>query len=62
METIVGCPYCGEDNTIFVDQAGGRRQQYVEDCQVCCQPWNVVAVVMADGSIEVELRTSDGEE
>jgi hypothetical protein len=26
-----------------VDPSGGRRQQYVEDCQVCCKP-NVLRV------------------
>jgi hypothetical protein len=26
-----------------VDESGGSRQQYVEDCQVCCQP-NVLSI------------------
>ncbi len=25
------------------DESGGRQQEYVEDCQVCCQP-NVLTV------------------
>ena len=40
-EAEVGCPYCGEVVTIGVDPAGGLVQAYVEDCQVCCQPWQV---------------------
>jgi hypothetical protein len=24
-----------------VDPGGGSQQEYVEDCQVCCQPWQV---------------------
>jgi hypothetical protein len=32
------CAGCGEWNEISVDPMGGRRQQYVEDCQVCCKP------------------------
>ena len=27
----------------LVDKSGGSKQQYVEDCQVCCQP-NVLTV------------------
>ena len=37
----VGCPYCGENITLFVDEGGGPEQQYIEDCQVCCRPITV---------------------
>jgi hypothetical protein len=40
-EVEVGCPHCGEAVTIAVDPAGGSVQTYVEDCQVCCRPWQV---------------------
>ncbi len=33
----VQCPYCGEDFETTIDVSEGRAQ-YVEDCQVCCQP------------------------
>jgi hypothetical protein len=26
-----------------VDESGGGRQKYIEDCQVCCKP-NVLAI------------------
>jgi Cysteine-rich CPXCG len=32
------CAGCGEWNETFVDASAGRRQSYVEDCQVCCKP------------------------
>jgi hypothetical protein len=34
---------CGEWNAITVDETAGRRQGYIEDCQVCCKP-NVLHV------------------
>ena len=37
------CAGCGEWNETTVDPSGGRRQQYVEDCQVCCKP-NLLSV------------------
>ena len=33
----VQCPYCGEAFETAVDLSAGSFQ-YVEDCQVCCQP------------------------
>jgi hypothetical protein len=32
------CAGCGQWNETFVDESVGGRQQYVEDCQVCCKP------------------------
>lgn len=34
----VPCPYCGEVEEVVVDPGGGDRQEYVEDCAVCCRP------------------------
>jgi hypothetical protein len=31
------CAGCGEWNETSVDESAGRRQSYVEDCQVCCK-------------------------
>lgn len=38
---VVSCPYCGEENEVSLDPGSGEAQEYVEDCQVCCQPWRV---------------------
>src|SRR3989442_3191338 len=40
-EADVTCPHCGETMTITLYPGGGRAQEYVEDCQVCCRPWRV---------------------
>lgn len=53
LETDVVCPYCGEPGTIVLDPGGGVEQEYVEDCQVCCQPWRVRVRYGADGVAEV---------
>jgi len=37
------CAGCGEWNETTVDSSAGRRQEYIEDCQVCCKP-NVLSV------------------
>ena len=52
------CPYCGEQIEVRVDCSVGR-QEYVEDCSVCCRPI-VVSVVASDGEvIRVEGRSED---
>ena len=38
MESGFQCAGCGEWNVTNVDESAGRRQRYVEDCQVCCKP------------------------
>jgi hypothetical protein len=56
----VWCPYCGESNEIGLDPGGGPVQEYVEDCQVCCQPWRVFVTYLEDGSASVGLEPADG--
>jgi len=43
MKSGFQCAACGEWNETSVDESAGRRQNYVEDCQVCCKP-NVLRV------------------
>ena len=52
----VTCPYCGEHNEIALDPGGGAVQQYVEDCQVCCQPWRVTVRYDEEGKADVSVE------
>jgi hypothetical protein len=52
-EAEVACPYCGEVSVIAIDPGGGPEQEYVEDCQVCCRPWQVHVRLDDDGTPEV---------
>jgi hypothetical protein len=55
----VCCPYCGEISEIGLDPGGGTEQEYVEDCQVCCQPWRVRVRYDANGAAEVAVEPED---
>ena len=47
------CGACGEEIVIPIDVSQGERQEYVEDCPVCCRP-NVIHVeVGEDGDVRV---------
>jgi len=58
MQATVACPYCGENNTIFIDESAGEEQHYVEDCQVCCKPCQVAVSLNSGGDADVELRAA----
>lgn len=58
-EASVVCPYCGETVTIGLDHGGGAVQEYVEDCQVCCRPWNVHVRFHPDGAAEVWVEAQE---
>jgi hypothetical protein len=55
LSAAVTCPYCGEASEIALDPGSGPRQAYVEDCPVCCQPWNVRVEYAGDGTAHVEV-------
>ena len=50
----VVCPYCSEEVTILVDPGSGTNQEYIEDCEVCCNPWQV-SVTFVGGTPHVTL-------
>lgn len=41
------CGACGEEIVVPIDVSQGERQEYVEDCPVCCRP-NVIRVEIDD--------------
>ena len=54
----IQCPYCGEQIEVFVDTSVSR-QEYIEDCSVCCRPI-IIAVVTSFDSVEsIEARTEN---
>ena len=53
------CAYCGEPSTTFIDISGGLTQQYVEDCQVCCQPIQIRFEVAGDRLNGIHIDRAD---
>ena len=57
-EFVVTCPYCAEEIEIRIE--ADVHGSFVQDCEVCCNPWTVrveyeagdryVSVARADGS------------
>jgi hypothetical protein len=59
VEATVQCPYCSEAMEIALDPGGGPAQRYVEDCQVCCRPWEVRVTYLDDGRADVTVTALD---
>ena len=58
-EATVICPHCGEEVEITLDPGSGEEQHYVEDCEICCQPWQVTVHYGVDGRAEVTAAVLD---
>ena len=58
-EFFVTCPYCGEQVEIYVES--DVRGSFVQDCEVCCNPWRV-RVTGRGGAREVSVARADGSE
>jgi hypothetical protein len=56
---LVTCPYCGEEIEIYVDPY--VHGTFVQDCEVCCNPWRV-SVAYDDGERWVDVGRADGSE
>ena len=56
---LVTCPYCGEEVEIYLEP--DVRGAFVQDCEVCCNPWMVR--IAADGDErDVIVTRVDGAE
>lgn len=49
------CPYCWEQITMLLDSSVGR-QTYIEDCEICCNPIELVLGFENDELQEFEAR------
>ena len=58
-EFYVTCPYCGETVEIYVEP--DVRGSFVQDCEVCCNPWTV-RIVGRGARRRVDVARADGSE
>jgi len=56
---LVTCPYCGEETEILIEE--DVRGSFVQDCEVCCNPWLVRVTRSADGT-DIGVTRADGSE
>ena len=55
----VTCPYCGEEIEVSIEpDATGRL---IQDCEVCCNPWQIRIVGRGDER-SIQIIRADGSE
>lgn len=55
----ITCPYCGERVEIYLEP--DVEGSLVQDCEVCCNPWQL-EVWVDDGARRVSVARADGSE
>jgi hypothetical protein len=56
--TVYICPFCGEENELFVEPEDGEEQTLTEDCSVCCRPIDV-SIRIVNGEIIADTAAGD---
>lgn len=54
------CPYCGEENIADIDISAGNMQEFIQDCEVCCRPVEIILTFDKDGNVNFEVRNDEG--
>lgn len=54
-EHFFQCPYCWEEISMLLDTSV-RRQTYIEDCEVCCNPIEISVGFEAEELQEFNAR------
>lgn len=52
------CAHCFQVNQTTVDSTAGMHQEYVEDCQVCCQP-NLLTITVGEDLESAEISSAE---
>ncbi len=53
------CQYCGIHNTVDVDLTINVKQDFVEDCRICCRPNRIIVLVDQEENVSIEARYID---
>ncbi len=53
------CQYCGELNVVWLDLTISGKQDFVEDCSVCCRPNRIILTCNYDNNYFLDVRQLD---
>ena len=51
---VVVCPYCGEEVEVFIE--ADVTGSFVQDCEVCCNPWQLTITRDRYGDPDVRVE------
>ncbi len=53
------CQYCGVKNSVWVDLTVEGKQDFVEDCRICCRPNRIIITKDIENNAFAESRPLD---
>ena len=55
------CQYCGTENEVWVDLTVLDKQDFIEDCRICCRPNRILVTHDRENEeyIYIESRITD---
>ena len=56
----VECPYCGETVEVYIE--ADVTGSFIQDCEVCCNPWRIVIIHGDAGDRSLRVTRADGSE
>jgi hypothetical protein len=54
-EIFIQCPYCWQAISM-VFESNYPKQDYIEDCEVCCNPIQIYYDLNEEGHIQVDVK------
>jgi hypothetical protein len=58
-DVIWTCQYCGVLNTVWIDLTIDGKQDFIEDCRICCRPNRIIVTRDEDNNVFTEARPCD---
>ena len=53
------CQYCGTVNYVWIDMTVEGKQDFVEDCEICCRPNHIIVTISSNDEVLLETRPID---
>jgi hypothetical protein len=58
-DIVWACQYCGELNTVWIDLTVGEKQDFIEECRICCRPNRIIISKDEGNNIFIDARPCD---
>ncbi len=58
-DVVWTCQYCGVHNSVWLDMTVEGKQDFIEDCRICCRPNRIIIIHDDESNVYVEARPSD---
>ena len=59
LEKFFSCPYCWQEISMILDEYD-EQPSYIEDCEVCCRPIEIVYTLQEGELLHFQARPMDG--